>query len=244
MNINALRMGLLTAGLLASGAAQATLIDRGGGLLYDTVLNVTWLQNANYAQDSGYDADGVMDWFASTTWAANLQYYDSVRQQTLTGWRLTKVIDTGTPGCNYSVNGTTDCGYNIRAVGDELSYMYYVNLGLHGYVNTSGNYDPQVGIFGNGRTGGMTNVGLVHNLRDGFYWTGTAYTPSPTDFVWEFVTDGNQTLTAKGTPGGSAWLVRDGDVVAAPAPEPATLALALIGAGLAGLRRRWYFSAL
>ena len=31
------------------GIANATLWDRGGGLLYDDVLNITWLQNANYA---------------------------------------------------------------------------------------------------------------------------------------------------------------------------------------------------
>jgi len=27
--------------------AQALLVDRGSGMLYDTVLNVTWLQDAN-----------------------------------------------------------------------------------------------------------------------------------------------------------------------------------------------------
>ena len=48
----------LAVGLAMSGAAQAALHDRGGGLVYDDVLNVTWLQDANYAQTSGYDADG------------------------------------------------------------------------------------------------------------------------------------------------------------------------------------------
>ena len=32
-----------------AGTAQATLIDRGGGLIYDDVLNITWLQDANYS---------------------------------------------------------------------------------------------------------------------------------------------------------------------------------------------------
>jgi|RifCSPlowO2_12_1023861.scaffolds.fasta_scaffold474522_1 hypothetical protein len=41
-------LGLLAV-LLIAGRAQATLIDRGGGLIYDNVLNITWLQNANYA---------------------------------------------------------------------------------------------------------------------------------------------------------------------------------------------------
>jgi hypothetical protein len=30
-----------------SVSAQATLIDNGGGFLYDTDLNITWLQDAN-----------------------------------------------------------------------------------------------------------------------------------------------------------------------------------------------------
>ena len=30
-----------------SGVAQATLVDRGNGMIYDNVLDVTWLQDAN-----------------------------------------------------------------------------------------------------------------------------------------------------------------------------------------------------
>lgn len=33
--------------LAASSSANAALVDRGGGLIYDTILNVTWLQDAN-----------------------------------------------------------------------------------------------------------------------------------------------------------------------------------------------------
>ena len=32
---------------LCVGVANATLWDRGAGLIYDDVLNVTWLQDAN-----------------------------------------------------------------------------------------------------------------------------------------------------------------------------------------------------
>ena len=35
--------------LLFGSTASATLIDRGGGLIYDTDLDITWLQDANYA---------------------------------------------------------------------------------------------------------------------------------------------------------------------------------------------------
>ena len=83
-----IRVAALAVAATLSGAAQAALIDRGGGLIYDTDLNVTWLKDANYAQTSGYDADGRMTWGQSMTWADNLGYYDSVRGVTYTDWRL------------------------------------------------------------------------------------------------------------------------------------------------------------
>jgi hypothetical protein len=43
-----------------STIASATLWDRGGGLIYDDFLKITWLQDANYAKTSGYDSDGIM----------------------------------------------------------------------------------------------------------------------------------------------------------------------------------------
>ncbi len=50
---NTIKRAMLTlrmlAGLLCARGAEALLIDRGGGLIYDTVLDLTWLQNANFA---------------------------------------------------------------------------------------------------------------------------------------------------------------------------------------------------
>ena len=51
--------------LAVSTTANAALVDRGGGLIYDDVLNVTWLQNANAALGSSYDnidGTGRMIW--------------------------------------------------------------------------------------------------------------------------------------------------------------------------------------
>ena len=90
---------MLAAGavVVASGAAQAGLIDRGGGLIYDSTLNITWLQDANYAKTSGYDADGRMTWSAANTWAANLVYggYGD--------WRLATLNPSDT-SCNNTFN--------------------------------------------------------------------------------------------------------------------------------------------
>lgn len=66
---------LLIVGL--SGTAQATLIDRGGGMVYDDVLNITWLQDANQGAGSAFDdgvntADGLMTWDSAVAWADGL----------------------------------------------------------------------------------------------------------------------------------------------------------------------------
>jgi len=78
----------MVAAMGLAGNASAILFDRGGGLIYDDVLNITWLQDANYAQTSGFDADGLMNWDNAKAWAAGLSYFDSVRNVTWTDWRL------------------------------------------------------------------------------------------------------------------------------------------------------------
>lgn len=66
----------LLAGITISGTVQAALHDRGGGLIYDDVLKVTWLADANYAKTSGQHSTGIMLGDVAAAWAANLSYYD------------------------------------------------------------------------------------------------------------------------------------------------------------------------
>lgn len=70
--------------VLASNA-HAALYDRGNGMIYDSSLNVTWLQDANYAKTSGYDVDGLMTLFDANAWVRNLNYSG------YSGWRLPSV---------------------------------------------------------------------------------------------------------------------------------------------------------
>lgn len=249
--MNKLVLALATAGLLSSGAAQAALVDRGGGLLYDTVLNVTWLQDANYAKTSGYDADGRMNWSQATTWADNLVYHDSVRNVDYSDWRLTTVADTGFLGYTESFGGT-DGGYNVQMVGkvgatvvySELAYMYYNNLGLKSAYSPTGDYQADYGVFGDGTYGGQKDVGLVDNLQSGPYWSRRTYqtvrigeVTDPSQFAWFFATStGYQNYHNKDYEM-ATWAVRNGDVAAVPEPE--TYALMLAGLGLmAGVARR------
>ena len=95
-----------------SGVSNAELWDRGGGLIYDDVLKITWLQDANFAQTSGYDDDlygydtnGRMHWSHAVAWADQLTYGG------YKDWRLPTTVDG--PFSDYGYDGTTTAGYNI-----------------------------------------------------------------------------------------------------------------------------------
>ena len=115
---------LTVVGLMVTSGAEAALVTRlGGKAIYDDVANLTWLQDANYAKTSGYDADGYMNWDQANAWAGSLNI-DGV-----TGWRL--------PG------GTMAYGYNQTA--SEMGNLFYNVLGGTGitdiFYTHNANYD-------------------------------------------------------------------------------------------------------
>lgn len=215
---------------LSVSAAHAALHDRGGGLIYDDALDVTWLQDANYARTSGYDADGKMSWINAVTWAENLSYFDSVRGVTYTDWRLPKTVDLGVPGCDYGYNGT-DCGYNLSVASSELAHLYYIDFDNRAFLDSRGLQQPGYGLVDD--PANPADESLFRNLQSYSYWSGTSYRGSggaPETHAWHFATSvGSQNYTSKGTQY-HAWAVRDGDVAAVP--EPQTYALYVAGLGL------------
>lgn len=231
--------GLAT--LAMTSAAQAALQGRDldGSLAtheayYDTVLDITWLADANYAKTSSYDADGAMTWVDANTWAANLSFYNPLTNQTYDDWRLPTVdpINGSTFNYNVSFNGSTDFGYNITSPQSEMAYMYYVNLGNPSFTTPAG---ASSGCYVNSSNTCLDNVGPFVNLQPYVYWSATEYAPSPAN-AWLFTMhQGAQDRYGK-TSSFYAWAVSPGDVAAVPEAE--TYALMLAGLGLIAWRAR------
>lgn len=231
--------GFLLTGL--SSVAQGALYDRGGGLIYDDVLDVTWLQDANYAKTSGYDADGRMKWAEAMAWTSNLLYIDSVSGITLTGWRLptARPINDQSFQFRLSNDGSTDYGFNIGAVGSafprssahELPYMYYINLENLGEcaptsAGAGGCLPSQPGW-------GLNEKGPFINLEPQNYWTGI----DPGFIGNKLYVDMSRGAVNSNSPflAYGAWAVRDGDVADDRQVVPLPASAWLLGSGFIGL---------
>ena len=184
-------------------SANAALYDRGNGLIYDDVMDITWLQDANYAQTSGYDGDGAMNWANANTWAAGLSYggYDD--------WRLA------------SVGNAPVTGYNVTT--GELGHMFYNNLGNTSFTSILNNVS-----FTDATLGGGTASFL--NVQSSVYWFGEEFVDEefgPTS-AWAFSTSNGNQYTPGKVISYYGWAVRAGDVSSVPVPA----ALWLFGSGL------------
>ena len=232
---------LLIFGLVQTAFGE--LIDRGSGLIYDTVLDVTWLQDANYSDTTGYDdmqygSDylGQLTYNDAENWADNLSYYDSVRNTVWNDWRLPGIKPTKPGGYDLTWNydGSTDNGFNITSPNNELAHLYYVTLGNLGSTSPDG-VRPQPGW-----VWGILETGPFMNLKNS-YWSESDLINDSLYGYFVF-SNGEQLFSDNATSSFKfAWAVRDGDVgdYSNPIPEPSTIILFSISLlGLAGVARR------
>jgi hypothetical protein len=205
----------LVLGLLAS-TAHSALVNRGGGLIYDTTLDITWLQDASYIQTSGADDDGLIDWAGATAWVSSLSYYDSVRDVTYDDWRLplTRQPDSSC-GTQTEFSGYPTQGSGARCTGSEMGHLFNVDGVQHGAS------------------------GLFTGVQGYYYWSQSSYAPDTRD-AWSFSfasTGGVQTPVYK-IAGEYAWAVRDGDVSNVPLPSTVWLLSSGLLTGLGWARSR------
>lgn len=138
--------------LMTVQSTSATLIDNGGGLIYDTDQNITWLADPNAAFGSTFDAaDGIVDgrltWQNANDWAASLTIGG------VTGWRLPQVDSQNDPG---AIPCTANC------TNTEFGHLFYTELGGTAQTNITLSGDPDLALF---NTAGLTSQ----------YWTSTPF---------------------------------------------------------------------
>ncbi len=194
-----------------SGVAQAALIDRGGGMIYDDVLDITWLQDASLG--------GQLNWSDSVAWADGLSFggFDD--------WRLPWMDVNGDQSDTIIGEGIVDCSTatEVACRDNELGYMFYYNLGGMSGDDLTGDQTP------------FTNIQLAQwSGTDFLPAPGVAW-----GLVFENGDLGGISVGAVDIAG--TWAVRSGDVAVIPLPAGVwLLGSGLLGlAGLRrGARRR------
>jgi hypothetical protein len=199
------------------GVSNAELFDRGGGLIYDTDLDIIWLQDANYAQTSGYDSDGLMTWYEARDWVSNLTYYDSAKDVYWDDCRLPHADRFG--GWPYEGWNDTD---------NKLGHLFYLTLGNLGHESEEWHEPP---LSGYGLTNHGPSINILANGNEiyrGWYWENNVGW-DPDNAAWCFYFGfgfhglGNPPYTPF-----HVWAVRDGDVVSILLPSTSSFISFLI----------------
>ncbi len=125
---------------MLSGVAQAALVDLGNGLVDDTTLVITWIQDANLVktscdtddalwqafdpealpvgEQSGHNktqicaSNGTLNWYEAEAWIAVLNAQGYLGHD---DWRqpATNPVNGAAYDYNFAYDGSTDDGYNI-----------------------------------------------------------------------------------------------------------------------------------
>lgn len=197
-------------GMMFINSAGAALHARDGGMVYDDVMNVTWLADMDYARSSGYHSDGEMSRDQAMAWADTLTYGG------YSDWRLP------------TLNPKSPYFYDTSG---ELSHLFIVDLGNkpdESVLNQVGDSDIQ-----------RSNLALFKNIRvdaNQAYWSSAKVG----DYIYAFRADvGRVGAGPAGMTTLFAVAVRNGDVSAVPElGSTSYFLLGLLGVLAARSRRR------
>ncbi len=224
---------LVVAFLLYCSTAHAYLIDRGSfayedgtgntgvvNLIYDVDYDITWVGRGNFAESSGFDDDGIMNWYTATAWIDGLTIGD------YTDWRLPTALNRDDTG---PVSGLGEVEN-----GSEMNHLFYGELGGFAMSNITNSGDPDLSLF--------------PDIKNNWYWSKTVspYYPYPQDmFVWGVAFNQGYSELINKNSGYYTLAVHEGDV-AKPIPEPSTwvlLGIGLIGITVVSFRKKRSFFA-
>ena len=175
--------------VVISSASHAALYDRGNGLIYDDVLDITWMQDANaLALFENYSSS---DYKATSGDAHNL--ISDLIYSGYDDWRLP------------SVGSAPRVGYDQYT--GELGHMFFHNLG-----NTTGLDNVSFSDATDGSTMSFLNVQQYAYMYSEYY-------SGNVNLSWVFnMSDGYQYFDELYYSGnGALWAVRDGDSIPIPA---------------------------
>ena len=185
----------MLASLLATGA-RGELINRGNGLIADTVLDITWMQDASLFETLCEARDPIATEFVPVD-QANVRILchqdgrmtlndaglwidrlNDVHYKGYSDWRL-PIVDTN-PVCNV------DC-YSV-----EMAHLVYVSLGnLHRDVEPCDEYYA-IYEWRPSKINCIKNRGPFYNINpDDSYWSGSVH-PDYGDFLYVVLSTGYQ----------------------------------------------------
>ena len=229
-------------GFSLTSTAEASLVARAGGMVYDDVNNITWASDANlfktqaasnpnlvseiiaanggviHDTPNGFDTVPNSGVYSLTT--ADL----GTNNGTMTWWGAQAWANNLSLGgyTDWTLPTTVPAQYGYNQTGSQMGDLFYNQLG---------------GVAGDSiTTTHNANYNLFTNVQNYVYWSSSEYAPVPY-YAWLFVPyDGGQNYSNK-TYQLYAWAVRPGDVAAVPLPGAVWLFLSVL-IGLMGLNRR------
>lgn len=165
---------IVTAFLLTfifTAPSRAELLDRGNGLIYDDIMDITWLEHANYSGNT-------MTWDNAISWADNFVF------QGYSDWRL-PASDTSCSGndCTGSEMGQLYYYYNVTSNSPDMftdvrPYMYWFATDYGPDQSKAWRFHFNTGYQG---TSSKTYSRYAWAVRDGD--SAPPVVPEPTGFV-------------------------------------------------------------